>query len=447
MPAYIITAVLLALVYIWLFMPWNTVDSDVHFTASYRYSNIILGWPEWSARASDAEVIEEYHYQYVYGDCYDRTSMKESFEWFCSDGSCVGYPHPAEYMIFYNPVNYIPFIAGITAARLINLGTVPMLYLARIFAAAVYITLFAHAIKTTSSGKGIFAFVTLLPMTLQLTGAYTYDSAVLVCALNFFACVLRSKDEGLLSNKKHFIELLVWCVLLGLIKGGGYAVLLLLLFSFTGKRRSRENFAVVSLIAACLLAILLSDVVLNPAESYFQLGGADAEKMTTSYMWEHPLGYLQLWLNTIKEYWFVFYIQALGSNLGWSVLITSIVPILLFMPVAITGIGVAENKTYNITNDKKLVAWVLITFFVLLYITPGMVLKDNYVGTDVIMFCLGRYFLPLLPLLLILISDSIKRKVTVKVPVKVCSTCAGSFVIMTVVVVYLLIRIFVMGIV
>ena len=135
---YLIPAVIFSLVFIVIFSPWNSVDGPTHFMASYRYSNILMGNPEWSVRGNDQDVVYE-----TLTD-HSNAHMSEYYEFFCSDTALKDDANSCKYMNFYGPFNYLPLILSIIIGRLFNLGIIPIGYLGRLISAAFYIFLFYH---------------------------------------------------------------------------------------------------------------------------------------------------------------------------------------------------------------------------------------------------------------------------------------------------------------
>lgn len=396
---YLILATVFSIVFIVIFTPWNSVDGPTHFMASYRYSNILMGIPEWSVRGNDQEVV----YQNLYEGSFE--GMSKYYELTCSDTTIVDNANRFKYMDFYGAFNYLPFILSIVIGRLFNLGIIPIGYLGRIVSAAFYIFLFYRAIKTTPVGKHIFAFIALFPMTIHMITSYTYDSAVMAVAFNFFACLLRIKTGGLVKKDRYFFELLIWCVALGLVKGGAYAGLLLLLVVLFDKKNGwRKNLAVILLIFAGLFALLCSNVLLNPSSEFFQLHRADTNKFDFSFFYKHPGKYFVLWLNTVKAYCFPWLFEAIGTNAGyWQTFILPSLPfcLLMLIPTFVAGyFGSSEEAGFP---DKKLLILTIVVALLFLYITPATVLRENLVTSTEIDYCTGRYFLPHYPLVLTVI--------------------------------------------
>ena len=131
-----------------------------------------------------------------------------------------------EKMKTYFPTNYLPQIIGVTIGKILGLGTVPMLYLARILTIIAYIAGCLHAVRTAPVGKVIFASTALLPSALMAGCSITYDAMVLISTLCFTASILRARHEP--ENRAALIESAVWAAVIGSVKGGGYLILLAL---------------------------------------------------------------------------------------------------------------------------------------------------------------------------------------------------------------------------
>lgn len=395
---YLIIATVFCIVFTVIFTPWNSVDGPTHFMASYRFSNILMGLPEWSVRGNDQIAVS----------AKPDGTIEETFrfyELFCKDSSITDDANTFKYMNFYSAFNYIPFIAAITIGRLLNLGIIPIAYLGRVLSAIFYILLFYHAIKTTPFGKHIFAFVSMFPMTLHIITSYTYDSAVLAVVFNYFSCLFRLKDRDSLKKDRYLFELLFWCIALGLIKGGSFAGLLMLLLILIDRKKStKENMAVILLIVSGLASILCSNILFNPSEEFFQFHPANPDNLDFSLIYKNPGQYLRLWINTVKEYSFPWLFEAIGTNAGyWQIFVQQSLPfaILLLIPTLVAGYLGRSDETFK--PGKKLLITALIVTLVYLYITPATVLRDNPVTNTEINYCTGRYFLPFYPLILSLI--------------------------------------------
>lgn len=112
------------------------------------------------------------------------------------------------------PPLYWAQILGITVARLIGLGGVQMIVLARLFNLFVYVALMWLAIKVMPFYKTAMTVMALTPIPLQLAGSFNYDTLVIALCFLFTAVVFRcAYGEKQVSRK----DVLILAVLAGLI--------------------------------------------------------------------------------------------------------------------------------------------------------------------------------------------------------------------------------------
>lgn len=86
---------------------------------------------------------------------------------------------------------YLPSALGITLARLLHFGYIPLYVTGRLFSLLMYIAIVTFAIRLTPVFKNLFALCALLPMCLQLAASYSYDGYVLYLTFLFLALIFR----------------------------------------------------------------------------------------------------------------------------------------------------------------------------------------------------------------------------------------------------------------
>ena len=398
---FLISAIPLVAAYLLLILPGSSPDPDNHYLITYNYTNRLLGSgqeQEWSAREDDLqfyqnimlrkEVTAEGVWQATQG------------AWTASTDELVPLPDQAEHMKGYSPISYLPQIIGMALGRLLGLGGVPSAYLARILTAALYILLCLNAVKTAPAGKIIFAVVPLLPMALMMSGAFSYDAAVIACTLNFIAATLALCQSP--ADKKRLIACIVWAFLIGAIKGGGYLLLLplaLLLLQYTDRKTALRSMAYI--LAAGLVSCVLFDLILVGKQGLFQLGTADNGMLYASFALRHPIRYvfmaLKAYVNSPDE-WIS---NIAGHALGW---LEPVLPVVL--PLSIVAVcfvcACREKDPLPLQPENKRV--LMIPVLLSLCLTPMMLLSITPVGGAGISGLQGRYYLPVLPLALLLLS-------------------------------------------
>lgn len=113
----------------------------------------------------------------------------------------------------YNPISYIPAALAIDIVKLFEPSPFYTFYAARIATMFIAIGLTAWAIKRTPFGKWVFAVVALLPMTVQQFASVNAD-ALTISSLFLFTAIVFSYLQKLKLTTKDLIWLTVAALLL-----------------------------------------------------------------------------------------------------------------------------------------------------------------------------------------------------------------------------------------
>lgn len=304
---------------------------------------------------------------------------------------------------------YLPQIVGLTVGRLLNLGNIPMLFLARLLGLAFYLGCVWLSIRVAPFGKGIFMVTALLPIALENGASFSYDGMVNGLSFLFIACVLH------LAYRKEKIGIRDWAVLsvllalLAPIKVVyvllGFLCLLIPAKKLPKKRTLFIGTAVV--LAAGAVAILiprasyLLNVVTRESNS---LSYTTAEGYTVGYFLQEPTEFIKIYLNSFVESQ-DFYLQTmLGGSLAWLdlpltwTLLFGFGALLLYASIQKDGeeqyLGLKEKSICGVTAVAVCCACML-----------TMLLAWTSKSSDTIAGVQGRYFLPVLPLILLMLRS------------------------------------------
>ena len=408
---FLVTVIPFSLIFLLLFAPWNTPDSHSHFAASYRFSNIILGYEKenpWSGRMDDGILFTRVwgsELDSMYPSVKSYFLIAENINSSMDNSSIVDLPFRDEKMEYYSFINYFPQILGITIGRLLNLNLIVCMYLARFLILFFYICACYNAIKKTPIAKSLFTMIPLLPICLMMGSAFSYDPMVIAASLNFIANVLRLKMEP--QNRKAWIETAIWIFIIGATKGGGYLLLLPLVFILLKKDDMKQAICkIISIAGSGLFSVLLFDKILQIGKTLFQFGEEGNGKMTADFAFVHPMEFLNMSITTYLSNLDMLVFGMLGRELSWSertIPITII--ILLCLPFMIIAIC-EKNQLVLRKNDRLLFMFVIGLTIVF---TPMMLLSWTDLGSKTILGLQGRYYLPVLVPALILISDKLRH--------------------------------------
>ena len=436
---YIITVIPMSLLYLLLFRPWNVPDCGAHFLASYRASNLIMGINgrlQWFVRGCDGVYYNGNSWwteatpnlQSIVSSLYGLKNP-------VGDTALVDVvPHETK-MEYYSIINYLPQAIGLAAGRLMGLNAPCTVLLARLCILAVYILATWRAVVNTPVGKSIFAALALLPTSLMMSSSFSYDSMIIIASLSFTALILKLRAGFF---KGSLIELCVWSFVLGSVKGGSALILLPLALLLVRKDRKFVVSAVL-VIAAGVLSVLLFDRIL-PSDELFQFGEEDSGYMATALAISEPVRYLRMTVLTYQLYIDKYVTESLGQYLSY---LENTMPLVFAAGAMVSAMlfAVHEKDRLELSGrDKSVFAGIILISVIA---TPAMLLSYTPAGTGVIYGIQGRYFFPVMPLLLLIMtkSDLHGRVVSSDDKRGACmKSYAAMYMIFTGLIVYMLIR-------
>ena len=399
---YIGMAVIMGLVFMLLIPVYCVPDEQVHYWKAYQLSNQILGVESdvnnIVMRVDDANlpITTEYKsakslnkYYRSINDPVNDVSLTSS-----------GYTSWAIPDFLY----LLPAI-GISLARLLKLNTILLFFCGRFFNAMLFIGSTALSIRKIPIGKLVIFFIGLLPMTLQQTASYSYDAPITACGF-----LIVSYSLYILYDKQMYIgDWLILAVALSIIiTAKSHAYFLLALIPLLGmiklyKTNKRVSKIILVVIAVGFLFNLLVFLWDNVLFYYDRVTGwypDGVEFYTIQYLLTHPSSILIVAEGTFR-YKFDFYLTSLiGEELGY---------FNIKVPAIMTWLGAGilacaslrRKKDPIILNKNQRIVMFLISILSIMCVFGGMLLNWTPVGSVAIEGVQGRYFLPILPILLI----------------------------------------------
>ncbi|MBR5520399.1 MAG: DUF2142 domain-containing protein [Oscillospiraceae bacterium] len=174
-----------------LFTPVNGgPDEYVHFATSYMLSNELLGIEN---LYNDNQVLVRECDSYIPLDRpvdYDAFSFRDMYNGLKTgtEGKTELVAVNARFVRVHKQL-YMAQTLGITLARLLGMGFVPLVLMGRFFNLLMYTALVWLAVKIMPIFKTTLALCALLPMSMQIAGNFSYDTYILAMALLFTASV------------------------------------------------------------------------------------------------------------------------------------------------------------------------------------------------------------------------------------------------------------------
>ncbi len=400
---FLITAIFLGVVYLILYTPYYAPDSAAHFLATYSKSNQLMGFGrenEWLIREADRSFFLRFG-RSPDASIQDYYDLINSFRFFATERQLVDMEQ-VTHMDYYSPIGYLPQILGIIIGRVLGLSPIITMYLARIMTLLAYTLGLYNAVKVTPIGKGVFVFMGIIPGSLYLSSPFSYDAMVVITTMNMIACIFALYKE--IGSNKVLIQTMVWTFLVGATKGGGYLIMLPLVFIllFGEKGKKRKVCCICLIVGIGLISLILNDLILPPKDiEFFQMGYANSSHMMVMDGVKNPLLYLHMLFVTVKR-------QAYG--LALCLWVPHYLPVLLTLPFVIVVILYSFLEIDEVRFDKCKRVILLVTVIISFMTTPIMLLSYTPKGSDEIIGLQSRYFLPyMIPLILFLTKIPIRE--------------------------------------
>ncbi len=384
----------LGLIYYLAILPWSTPDAVRHMAAVYRFSNIALMQDEWSARKIDSDFFENVwvNHKNVTLSGYKAVSdnIKAPVDLQKTDTLSIKDTD----MTCYSFVSYLPLVAGVVFGRLLDLNTLQTAYLAKLCMFICYVLGIFLALKTIPEFKYTIAMIALCPMALMYASGISYDGMVIITTFNFIASVFAFCKK---KTRFKFGMVLVWTFLTASCKGGGYIILLPLVFMF-------KNYKLVlCVLLTALSSLLIFNDFLYTDQPMFQLNKNIADNLYTSWAFFHPLEYIGLLFNTYTNSFGKLFFQLFGAKLGWlQNTINEGYIIALFVTVLLAALKDAVGQK----SEYRSIVLQMSVFVIAVVGIPLLLLCETAHNADAVFGMQGRYFLPILPVLMFLIGNT-----------------------------------------
>ena len=419
------TVICLGLFYMMILPPFSAPDEPRHFVSAYRLSNQIMGKQavadeaflssasdkekEYIARGGNVLVREqdgrEEPYASVGRDSY-ALMLRELFTKDAGSGTTVRFEAPVN----TTPVVYLPQALGISFARVLHLGYIPLIYMGRLFNLLAFAGMAWLAVRIMPFKKEMFMAVSLLPMTLHLAASLSYDTSLIGLSLLFFAwCFYLAYEKKQIGIRDTVIlglllVLLEPCKIVYLPLAG---ICLLIPASKFGEKK-RYWISVAAVIGVMALAIfLINNVVLSAwiqdTENIISWEGGSAGYTIQDILKEPYQAFLIYYetLVTQLDYYQATMLGGYLGNLDPNLTVPYFCLYLLWGILIVSSVRRVGDHTPFKPGQKVWIAVLTLLSFCL--VLTSMLLGWTPKGFTYIAGIQGRYFLPILPLILLMI--------------------------------------------
>ena len=440
--AYFITTLLFGLIYMAVLPPLSAPDEISHYISAYKLSSQLMLQ---SSTYEDGHVLirdfdlklEDMKGDYklsdskgtvmypitktnrtVKSDVLSQTLEEEDYR-FIYNNLLVGDYNVGKLAISeFPPVKTTPFAhlpqaLGITLERVLNLNSFGLLYFVRIFNLLFFCILTTFTISKLPFYKEIYFGVNVLPMTLHLAASYSYDVFILsIYGLYIAKCL----NLAYKAEKVKNTDIAILAILMFLVASCKLVYLPLAMFAFLipiYKFKTKLRWFISALIVFVFMG--LSFVFIDrqtftnyAAQTANHLQWANEAGFTLSEILHSPIRVLKIVYNTFVYELDYYHITMLGGYLG------NLDPILDISYFAVVMLTISLLGISFCTEDEELILKLRSKIFMLIIIILSvgliefsMLLAWTPKTSLTISGVQGRYFLPLLPISLMLLKNKL----------------------------------------
>lgn len=409
---------ILGLMLVFLVPPFQKPDEIFHYYRTAQVSNGVLG-----CKNDDSSLIEGKYFQLVESiRQYDlpfkpenKIHVKQLWHMFSNKSTDdASDKHAISNNICSLPfIPYIPGASVLFISKIINLSPLFSFYLVRLSIFLLSYFIFIKILKQTKINlRLVTVFFFSIPMVVHQLTAISYDWLFIISSAWIFLLITNAISDKTIKLSE-LIQLVFAYFLLFITKGFGYEAFLLLLFLVPFKTLTYKSrvIGIILIVTALLLSVALR---------LLQLDGINSSKMD----FVSPAAQSTYLLNNMSELPFLifttiddrgtFYIESLIGIFGW--LDYKLSSFVLFVYVATFGILViVVSKTYRCNHSLSLLIYLLITTATFFLVHLVLYLFWTPVGYEFVGGVQGRYFLPLVPYIVLLLAEIIHRRILFKI--------------------------------
>ncbi len=437
------------LLYLFVLPPLTAPDEISHYVSAYRLSSKLTGQPQRDRygrvllRAKDAwvedingdfvyepdedgnlqvtedsrkgaeklgEVLDESTYELFHSLGINGQYAPEKTAKIREQGAYVSSVYPP---VTTTPLAYLPQAIGISLARLMGLNTVCLLYFGRFCNLAFFVTMLYLSLKRIPFGKEILLGVALLPMTLHLAASFSYDVMILGCMFLLTAVCLDLAYEKEHVRVRDIVLLAVLAAVAGPCKMV-YAPMLGLCLLIPQRKfgKLRNWFAAAWLVGfsyAAAMYLVNSQVIASyaaatEADSY--VSWAEESGFSLSFLLHNPILLVRMFYETLIWNTQELHITMIGGSLGNLDKVLNVpYPVVCILTLCLIGLALKIPGEEIRTNGRHKFWIGLICAGCIALAMLSMLIACTPRSSQVIQGVQGRYFLPFLPIFLLILKN------------------------------------------
>ena len=307
-------------------------------------------------------------------------------------------------IVTYPPVPYFASALGMDLCKILNLPALMFLYIGRLMNLFVWLLLIYLAIKITPVHKWVMFLLSLMPLTIYQGASLSADSFTIAVSFLVIAIFLKfAFDEAKKSVTKLDLIIIFGLVLMLTLSKPVYFILMFLFFLIPSYKLGNRK-KLFSTFAVMFLSIVVIESLwyLATHSLYIPENANTSVHGQLLFIFSNPAFFPYVMGNTLWQNGLGYLTSAVG-RLGWDLYLPSWL-ICSYVAVLIAT-ALLDKSDVKISRKQRFViaGTFLFIFFMILvveYVAWTPIGKDHVGGVQ------GRYFVPVAPLLLLLLYNN-----------------------------------------
>lgn len=403
---YTVIAVFLGCIYFVLFPPVSTNDSKTHIIAMYERTNSMLGHSDWNEvdgnenlsqyETEDGYIIDEVMTNYLYCPSPDTKIYDGAFY-----AAFIDLPNESTVTSSWHKdlssvktIVYLPYLLTLLLGRLLNWNLMITLQIAKLVGFICYLLMIRFAIKLMPYGKDALAVFSLTPMVMQSMVSIGYDLFCIGASFIMFAYILKLDNEKHSYTWKDVVVTVLLSIVLIPSKGGIYfacAAFLATCLIVLPLIKKRPKYLIGGGIVLAVAGILFwfkyrNQIVLGYSEEFYSISDLLRDPINIGrFMFLSMLNDMDRLIQGI-----------FGGRLGWD---ETIAPWFIVISYIVLFLAACQyDDELHTKRKEKLVCVSALVLFVLgiycIFLGETKISRASIYGLQ------GRYFIPLMPLII-----------------------------------------------
>ena len=305
--------------------------------------------------------------------------------------------------------HFVPAM-GIFTADVVGASPMIGFYVARVLNLILAVTLLYVAIKLFMEGRNIIIALGLLPMSIFLFASLNYDAFFIPLVILLVAFVFKLIWQDRKATVSEIAILIVLSILVATTKLGFISIILISLILISKKLFSKWWYGMIVVAGTIILSLGCVLVYQSMSPGEFLPEWVDTSGQI-SHILSQPDSYLVTLLRTAKiNGW--FYIKSTVGVFGWLDYGLSVFGYISLFIVFVSFILLEKYRKFLDTRQMVIITGVVILTF--LMILTGMYIYSSHLASAVVEGAQGRYFIPLLFPILVVLGGLLSWKIPTK---------------------------------